>query len=245
MLRSSLTRTVALLLCTWGTGAIANTFDVKGPEITKGEAEVGTNHAFSAGFPVNADGIWHGWELGASYGFTDHFKAGLKASFHGGPSDGERLVTVGVETQVLFGKFGPSIVAWYSGFDLKVRSTEANLLTFGPIVKFGDDKLSLTINTLLAQPFDSPDGEKLGFQYAIGLKKEIADGVSLGIESHGFIPDIGNAPGIDFQEHRIGPVVYLEAPFGKKKLAIEFGGFVGLTEATPDWTGKMKASLTW
>jgi hypothetical protein len=89
----------------------------------------------------------------------------------------------------------------------------------------------------------------------------------LGIEGYGAIPDIGNAPGAAFQEHRIGPVIYWSqdlsqvqathtsmklsvsdgAPQGSKgaKLDLQLGLLFGLTDATADTTVKAKAAITW
>ena len=56
-----------------GGGAIseqAGPFDVKGPEIEKGETEISTNHVFQSGFPANADRVRHSYELAASYART-------------------------------------------------------------------------------------------------------------------------------------------------------------------------------
>ena len=60
------------------------------------------------------------------------------------------------------------------------------------------------------------------------------------------IPNIGNSPGIDFQEHRIGPVIYYEKELRgehETTFALDAGILFGLTEATPNVTGKVNASL--
>ena len=84
-------------------------------------------------------------------------------------------------------------------------------------------------------------------------KREIKDGMSIGIEAYGTVSDIGSGTPIAFQEHRIGPVLYFErdvsSPRNKggqqPKATLDIGAYFGMTEATPDVTGKVKLGLTW
>ena len=70
--------------------------------------------------------------------------------------------------------------------------------------------------------------------------------LALGIEGFGVVPNIANSASIDFQEHRIGPVLYYEKELAGEKertFAIDAGVLFGLTEATPNVTAKLNASL--
>jgi hypothetical protein len=233
--------------------AWAGPFDVKGPEVEKGETEFSTNHAFNSGFPTNADRVRHSFEFAVGYGFTDRFKAGAKLGFDTPVGDGTQISVAGIEGQFYLGRIAPAIsLGWFTGLDVGVHRNETNTVVFGPLIKFGDDALALTLNPLFESTFGRNREEGVAFAYAVGLKGALREGLAVGIEAFGTIPDIGNAPGTDFQEHRIGPVIYIDREVsparsgqGATKLALEIGGFVGLTEATPDWTGKIKAALTW
>lgn len=230
-------------------GISAGTFDIKAPE-TKGETELATNHSLQSGFPDNADRVRHSWEIFLGYGVTDRFKAGIKGGFDTPVGENMQLSTVSVETQYYLGNLTPAISwAWFTEVAVGAHQDETNTVIFGPLMQFGDDKRSLTVNTLFEQTFGRNREDGIAFTYAIGLKQAVREGLAIGIESHGSIPDIGDARGVDFQEHRLGPVVYFEPglPTAPKshKLAIEIGAFAGLTVATPDFTGKLKASLTW
>jgi hypothetical protein len=244
---------IASLIGTAALPAAAGPFDIKGPEIENGETEIATNHVFHSGFPANADRVRHSYELAASHAFTSYFKAGIKAGFDTPLGDSTRLSIAGVETQFYFGKIAPAISwAWFTGLDARVHRDETNAIVFGPLIKFGDDKLALTLNPLFERTFGTNSESGLAFAYAVGLKSEVREGLAVGIEAVGSIPDIANAPGTSFQEHRIGPVLYIDrevAPAREgraaKKLSLEIGGYVGLTEATPDVTGRIKAALTW
>ena len=159
----------------------------------------------------------------------------------------------GIEAQLYFGKLGPAIgIGWFTALDMRAHSDETNTLIFGPLIKFGDDTLSLTLNPFLERTF-GPNREKgLTLTYAVGLKAGIREGLALGIEAYGAIPEVADAPESHFHEHRIGPVIYIDrdvtsalASARPTKLSLEIGALVGLSDAAPDWTGKFKAALTW
>ncbi len=259
--------------------AAAGTFDVKGADVEKGEREVSLPAAVQAGFPENADRVRQSWELGVSYGFTDRFKLGAKINLdqplpepdaNGVPPrrSGLRASTVGVEAQYVLLKphNGMPVISWFTGMDAAVHHDETNTVTFGPLIGFGDDKLSLTLNPLFERTFGRNNEPGIAFAYAWQVKRELVDHVALALEGFGSIPDIGNAPGIEFQEHRIGPVLILDGNLfgagsgagrpmklgggeakeaGGPKAELQMGVLFGLTEATPDLTGKFKLSVTW
>jgi hypothetical protein len=238
----------------WPAGAaLAGTFDVKAPEITKGETELATNHSLQAGFPANADRVRYSWEAFLGYGFSDSFKAGIKGSFDRSDSESMIWSTASLETQVYLGKLAPAVAwAWYTEVAVAIDRDETNTAIFGPLLQLGNDKAALTLNLLFEQTFGQNREDGTTLAYAAGLKRELKEGIAIGIESHGRIPNIAEAPGIDWQEHRIGPVLYHENDVGSQsgaakggKLSIEIGAFAGMTEATPDLTGKIKAALTW
>lgn len=237
----------------WTTLARAGTFDVKDPEIIKGESEFATNHTFNSGFSAKADPVRHSFEFIAGYAFTDRFKAGAKLGFDSHVGDSPQLSIAGVEGQVSIGRLAPTVtLAWFTSLDVRIHHGETNTLVFGPLLKIGNDALALTVNPLMEHTFGANRDDGLGFTYAVGLKAAVREGMALGLEAHGAITDVANPPGGHVHEHRIGPVLYFDrevipATGGRsaRKLSLEIGTFVGLTDATPDWSGKLKAALTW
>lgn len=243
----------ALMVGSAAAPALAGTFEVKTPEITAGQKSVSFNSAGQSGFPVNADPTRYSAEVGAGYGVTSWLWLGAKANFDQ-PVDGDwQVSTAGVEGQLRFGKARPGLdFGWYTGVDARIHRDETNTLTFGPIIQFGDDKASLALNPFLQQTFGVNRDEGIAFAYGIMAKREIKDGAAIGIEAYGTIPDIGGGTPVAFQEHRIGPVLYLETDLGAKrpggeaaKASLDIGLFFGMTEATPDLTGKVKFGVTW
>jgi hypothetical protein len=243
----------ALIVACGNLPAVGGTFDIKDPEITKGETEVATNHTLNSGFPAKADPVRHSFEFTAGYAFTESFKAGAKVGYDTHVGDNPRHTIAGVEGQYFVGKVAPAVtLAWFTGLDFRIHHGETNTLVFGPLVKIGNDSLSLTLNPLLEHTFGANRDDGLGITYAVGLKAAARQGLAVGIEAHGSITDVANPPGGHVHEHRIGPVLYFDrelspATEGRnaRKLSLEIGTFLGLTEATPDLSGKFKAALTW
>ena len=252
----------------------AGTFDVKGSDVEKGEREISVNSAFFNGFPINAEALRSSFEIGAGYGFTDWWKAGAKINLNQ-PVGGDLVAsTAGVEAQIVLRKFDKGFGAgFYASGDIALRDDETNTLTFGPIFQFGTDKTQLLVNPFFARTFGQNRTEGLDFSYAVALKQEVREGFSVGIEAYGNIANISNSSGLDFQEHRIGPVLYFSRDLGgnkagngkglsikdmkapmngggdnkdasSPKLNIEAGVLFGLTDGTQDVAFKLKGGIT-
>jgi hypothetical protein len=224
----------------------AGTFDVKGAEISKGEHELAFGGAWQNGFRPNSDFVRQSYEVGYSYGFTDRFKAGIKLGGDrpvGGSFD---FTAFGVETQFgILGQGSPIALSWYTGYDVGLLSAESEVLTFGPLIGFKAGRFDITLNPLFQKAWN-PDAPGIDFAYAWQVKTGIADKIGLGVEGYGTVPDIGNAPGLDFQDHRMGPVVYIENDIANGvKSELQLGVLFGMTEATADTTGRAKFAIMW
>lgn len=231
------------------TGSFAGVFDVKSPEVSKGETEISVNSAFFNGYPINAELVRNSWELGVGYGLTDWWAAGLKIALDKPIGAPFQASTAGAESLFLLKKFENGFgLAWYAGVDGALHRDATNTATFGPVFKFGTDKTALAVNTYLAQTFGQNREDGIAFAYAWQAKHELREGFAVGVEGYGSIKDIGNNPGIDFQEHRIGPVVYFERALSAKddgpKFLYETGVLFGLTAGTQDIAIKAKAAIT-
>jgi hypothetical protein len=234
--------------------ATAGTFEVKSPDITQGQTAFSWNSAVQDRFPVNADRTRYSSELDLGYSPASWFFIGGKVNFDQAVDENWKTSTVGAEMQLRFGKARPGFdYGWYSSVDAAVNDQETNTFTFGPIIQFGDDKLSLTLNPFFQKTFGDNRTEGLDFTYGVMAKREIKEGMAIGLEAYGTIPDIGSGTPVAFQEHRIGPVLYFERDVGQPrtkggeqpKAALDIGVYFGMTDATPDVTGKAKLSLTW
>ncbi|HEX4893893.1 MAG TPA: hypothetical protein VFV47_11435 [Hyphomicrobiaceae bacterium] len=246
--------------------AAAGTFDVKGVEVTKGESELSFDTAWQRGFPVNSDFVRQSHETSYSYGITTWFKLGAKIGFE--QPDGEKLDAsyAVVEAQAVLINPSPTRigVAWFTGFEVGLKQDASESLTFGPLLALSLSKdTTLLLNPLFQKSWD-PSTPGVDFNYAWQVKRTINDNVAIGLEGYGVIPDIGNAPSADFQEHRLGPVLFLshetgggdrggsmklgskaEPDKGGGKVELQVGVLFGFTDATPDTTGRAKLAFTW
>lgn len=239
--------------------ARAGTFDVKTPDVSAGETEAGLNASVFRGYPVNAELLRHSWEASISRGLTNWWAASLKANLDQPIGDNFRTSTVGTEHLFVLRKLEGGVgLGWYTAVDVAVASDQTNTLTFGPIVQFGSEKTSLTLNPFLSQTFGRNREDGIALSYGWQAKHEIREGVAVGLEGYGSIKNLGQSPGLDFQEHRIGPVLYFERPIGSKSPAastgngggdgptfkLETGVLFGLTAGTQDTAIKVKAGVT-
>jgi hypothetical protein len=240
--------------------ASAGTFDVKGTEVTKGEHELAFGAAWEDGFPVDADPIRQSYEIGYGYGLTDWWKVGIKLAFEQPLSEDLDASSGGVETQFLLinPENSPFGLAWFTGLDFGIQDGDGETLTFGPLLSFGSDALSVTLNPLFEKTY-SPSEPGIAFSYAWQIATRISDTISLGIEGYGSIPDIADAPSVEFQEHRLGPVVYFHRQLASflntasmkdgnaegPEMELQLGLLFGLTDATADVAGKLKLAVTW
>jgi hypothetical protein len=216
--------------------------------VVKGEQEIEVNGAVQNGFPVNADAVRYSMELEYTYGVTKWLSLSPLVDFDKPDGDSFHATVAGVESVWFPVEVGTLLtVAWFTEVEGAVHHHETNSTTFGPVVQFGHDKASLILNPYFEKSFGQNHEEGIEFNYQWQAKAGLNERLALGIEGFGVIPDIGNSPGIDFQEHRIGPVLYYEkelAGENERTFAIDAGVLFGLTEATPNVTGKLNASLT-
>ncbi|MGH6825765.1 hypothetical protein [Methyloceanibacter sp.] len=225
--------------------ALADVFSVDEPEVEKGAQEVEVNAAVQNGFPVNADPIRYSMELEYTYGVTKWLSLSPLVDFDKPDGDNFHATVAGIESVWFPVEVGKLLtLAWFSEVEWGVHHDETNSATFGPIIQFGHDKASLIFNTYLEKSFGRNHEEGTEFTYQWQAKASVSERLALGIEGFGVVPNIADSPGIDFQEHRIGPVIYYEKELSDERtFAIDGGVLFGLTEATPNVTGKLNASL--
>ncbi len=272
MLHANLLRALLpVMACLWlAPPVLAATFEVKDTEVEKGKIAVEINNAVFSGFPLNAERLRSSHEFLFGYGFTSWLAVSGKINFDKPTADDFQVSTAGVEAIATLKKFENGLgIAWFTGADFRVHRDETNTVTFGPVVQLGTEKTQVLINPFFAKTFGKNREHGLEFSLAWALKQEVSEGIALGIEGYSVFPDIGNNPGADFQEHRIGPVLYLERSLGTKaksaarglsikdsggaadgkdaggpKLLVEIGVLFGLTGATQGTAFKIKGGIT-
>jgi hypothetical protein len=221
---------------------------------SKQETQSAIARAIKSGYSVAAEPEHFPAELNRGYIIADRLKAGIRAGFNAPVGDDMRLTAAGAETELSLGQIGPAISwGWHTGVDMAVESGGRNAIESGPQFKVGGDRLALTINPKLAHSFGAHDEGEVALAYAAGLKGEIAKGVALGIEAFGATSDIATVPGTALQTHRTSSGVYVGlgllpqaiSVLNASRFSLELGALADMREAQPDWTGKLKAALTW
>ncbi|MFN3745900.1 MAG: hypothetical protein ACK4TL_14465 [Hyphomicrobiaceae bacterium] len=220
----------------------------------KPEAQSAIARAIKSGYSVATEPEHFPAELNRGYVITDRLRAGIRAGFNAPVGDEMRLTAAGAETELSLGQLGPAISwGWHVGLDMALEASGRNAIEAGPQFKVGGDRLALTINPKLAHSFGAHDESEVALAYTAGLKSEITSGVALGIEAFGATSDIATVPGTALQTHRTSSGIYvglglLPQPIpalNASRFSLELGALADIKEAQPDWTGKLKAAVTW
>ena len=260
----------ALSMSTAQTAVAQTTFHVKEFDFDKGSWVFETINAGMNGFPVRADRVRSGHELGLGYGVTSWWLPKILLSFETPVDDSLHVQRVLFENifklkNLAEGKDGFG-VAWFQSVEGALRRDETNATLFGPILTGQLGKFSASVNPFLEKTFGQNRENGMSFVWAVQGRYEIADKIKIGIESYGTVPEIGGRSTGAGTQHRFGPVLIVETELGgmahggrhgtaaghsvktagSKEPAhaeIEFGVLFGTTDATPDLTGKVNMHI--
>jgi hypothetical protein len=252
--------------------ARADTFDLKTLDFEKGRTYLEVNTSYFRGFPVNSERLHGSIDPTANYAITDRWLAAIKATTNKPFDEDFRVSTVGMEHTFALRKLeGGYAIGLYGGINAATHRAETNDFAFGPIVTVGTETTSLTLNPALDKTFGQNRVEGIAFTYGWQAKHELQKGFAVGIEGYGTIQNVGTAPTLNEQPHRIGPVLYLERELSRgmagsaamkglsikdakssasaadatapPKLYMEAGVLFGLTEGTQDMVFKLKGGV--
>jgi hypothetical protein len=227
---------------------------VSGTAIPATQSQSAIARGIRSGYSVGAEPESFPAQVSRAYTLSQTLQAGVRAGFDAPVGDVMNLTTASAETRLALGHVGPGISwGWHTGVDMTTPTQGNSALASGPQLKLGDDQLALTLSPRVAHTFGTGHSSDVTFAYAAGLKGALAEGVALGIEAFGATSDIGAAPGAALQNYRTTPGLYLglgltpgqKAEPNGSKLSLELGALADIKEAGPDWTGKLKAAVTW
>lgn len=156
-------------------------------------------------------------------------------------------------------------------YEVPTESGGSRTLVAGPIFEWASGPWLLSLNPTLVQFFGGERNdagerdEKIDFAYANQLKYRWSEHIDLAIEAYGTIDRIGGRGGKseeaalfgDFDQHRLGPVVYwnFEPSFGtarngggdedrETEVSLGVGALFGLNDNTPSTTLKLSMEVT-
>ncbi len=210
-------------------------------------------------------------ELGVHAGVTEFWMAKLALSADQEDGGEFALTGIGFENVFRFSREarGPLDFAWFTAVGAGLDSGATNAVEFGPIVSVSSGSVSLVLNPFFEKTFGENREDGIAFTYAGRLTYELASQLNVGIEAYGEVENLGNAPHVRDQVHRIGPVLYLgtlhgahssshghsahshvsdghdhkHAKHGHSEWHAEIGFLFGLTQATPDAALKLNVGL--
>lgn len=219
------------------------------------ETQSAIARSIKSGYSVKVEPEQLPAEMNRGYAITDSLKAGVRAGFDSPVGEEMRMTAAGAEAKLSLGRLGPAISwGWNTGVDMSVQAGRGtHAIESGPQFKLGDERLAFTLSPKVAHNFGGHQEGEVAFAYAAGLKSELAKGISLGVEAFGSTSEIASVPGTALQTHRTTPGLYVGLgllpqqkpdPNGSK-LSLEIGALADMSEAHPDWTGKLKAAVTW
>ncbi len=246
---------VVALMTTFAEPLSAQTFHIKEADFEAGQWNVESINAALQGFPSNAERSRTGHELGIGYGITAAWQLKGLISFNTPDHETTKLQRAIMENIVVLraleeGKNGIG-VAWFQAVEAAIARDATNATIFGPTIIMRQGKTELALNPFFEKSFGQNHTQGVDFLYGWQARRELSEHVSIGLEGYGRVPDIGNGVPLDFQEHRIGPVLILKsglggAPSGPSRVGasaatghgtsadLELGVLFGLTEATSD-----------
>ncbi|MDX2158347.1 MAG: hypothetical protein SFW09_17760 [Hyphomicrobiaceae bacterium] len=231
--------------------AHAHTFDVKQLEVTAGEVEAGLDNTLQRGVPHErgSDIVRHAYEQGIDYGALPWLKVSAVMKLEKPEQDEPRANTLAVESIVVLKPVSDQRtfdvgVGWFTGVEASMHSKTTNSALFGPILTLKADKLSFTANPFLERTFGRNHEEGIALNYGWHAKYELRDGLAIGIEGFGVVDNLGHAPPLEQQEHRIGPAVFTELALARDvKITPDLGLLFGLTRGTPDVALKLNVGV--
>lgn len=235
-----------------GLGIVSATPDVAATAFSPASTQSAIERAIKNGYSVGTTPDQFPAEMNRAYAVTESFKAGVRAGFDAPVGDEMRLTAAAAEARLTLGQLAPAISwGWHTGVDMTLQTTGTNAVESGPQFRFGSNQLALTFTPKVMHNFGSHHDGETAFAYSAGLKGEVVKDISLGIEAFGSSAEAAVVPGTALQTHRGSPGVYVglglaPQPIGKEsKFSLELGALADVGETQPDWTGKLKAAVTW
>jgi hypothetical protein len=245
----------ALLLVAWlaallglmTTSAVAQRFELKEPEVKKGESTFEFENSAHAGLPSDVSGLDRtAHETRLNFGLTDYWRLSPGVEMENPADDSARLSAATVENIFVLMPIGTSGlgIAWFTATEIALHPDTTNSLIFGPIVRFKTGALSTNFNPFFERTFGQNHEQGIALDYRWQAKLEVQKSLGVGVEAFGNIENLGDPPPLSQQQHRLGPVVYWQGEIAKgREMTVEVGPLFGLTAATPRFALKLNVEV--
>jgi hypothetical protein len=238
-----------------------------------GELLMDENSLFRARYALELEiGITERLKMRVGVEFEDERIDDPEALSEANAFEGLELAEIGAEIVAILVQregdgVGLGVVAEIEG---PIDQEGANRFIVGPIVEYQAGAWFFAAVPMLVRSFgedgevDEPADSKWDFAYATQVMRRFSDRWSVAMEGYGTIDRIGDSgrPSAaaqrfgDFDQHRLGPVVYYAHSFGGRRryaaasdeaeaasLTIGLGAFEGLNSNTPNHTIKLSIEV--
>ena len=223
-------------------------FVIKNPAVDEGVLAIVGHGSYESALPTGGDPVGWSHEAELSYGFTDFWKSELALDLKQPAHEELELHEFKFENYLELADYAPwgAIFTAFGGVDWGLDEGVADAGKFGPLARFGNDDLSLTLNAIFDKTFGKYSTPGMGLDYAAQFKFHLVEGVSSGGELFGNITNIEDVPSFNDTEFRVGPVLYLSWKDDHSHFGFigDIGVLLGTTDATPDTTIKWDLELT-
>ena len=146
----------------------------------------------------------------SAYGVTDFWKLELGLGLEQPVNADLQATTFEIQNTLEFANYEPwgAVFSVLASVELGLADQIPDAVTFGPLVQFGNDRVTLILNALFGKTFGEFRQTGLGFEYAAQFKVALIDQFSAGVEAFGELENLSNVPSFDQTNFRIGPMIY-------------------------------------
>lgn len=237
---------VASCLLLLSAHSAAAQFYVRSPDVEKGVTALEEHGALYSG-PGEEERRRQSHEVELKHGLTDRWELIVEGFFRQdiGESLKARQFELGAQYEIIERRGDGLGLAFRTIYEFALQDHSPDEILFGPLAKYVSGKDSATINTFfVGQVGNDVEIDSLELKVNWRLKHEFNEKFALGVEGYSEIEDIAHAGSFNDQEHRLGPVAYLELE-GRGGTEWEFaaGTLFGLSDAVSDVTYKFDAEF--
>ncbi len=167
-----------------------------------------------------------GYEAALHFGVTEFWMTKLAFGFSRDEGDSNRADTLASENVFRFraNPSGPIDVGWFAAIAVGLESAGTHAIEFGPIVTVANGPFAFTFNPFFEKTFARNREEGIAFIYGWRAAYALHDKFAVGVEGYGEVENIGHAPPVSDQVHRIGPVLYFGTMHGSVHGGKQAGG---------------------
>ncbi|MFM7084903.1 MAG: hypothetical protein ACKOW3_07870, partial [Hyphomicrobium sp.] len=168
--------------------------------------------AYQTGLPTGeeADSVNFANEFAVHADITDYWMGKFSLNTLHEVGDNYKLDSVSFENVFRANKWTLRTfdAAFYGAMFVATDDAATNAFVFGPVTSYFNGPVSIVLNPFFEKTFGQNREEGIALSYAWRATYRLQDKFSIGIEGYGEVENLGNAPAVQDQVHRVGPILY-------------------------------------